>query len=129
MANRTSDTRMNEDKRKLKSAGILLKKKGLLVALSVNLLGKTCIVDKPETVIGRDEECDFVLEDPLLSRKHCIVRMDEACDFYLEDLNSTNSTFLNSKIVKKKTMLGYGDRIVLGNTILRFYFEEEIEKK
>jgi pSer/pThr/pTyr-binding forkhead associated (FHA) protein len=123
------NTRNNADRRKLKSAGILLRKKGLLVVLSPNFLGQTCVVDKPEIIIGRQDECELKIDDPLLSRKHCIVSMDENSHFFLEDMSSTNATFLNSKSLKKKTQLGYGDRIVVGNTILRFYFEEEIDKK
>jgi pSer/pThr/pTyr-binding forkhead associated (FHA) protein len=123
------NTRMNQDRRKLKSAGILLRKKGLLVVLSPNFLGLTSVIDKPSTVIGRQDECDLKIDDPLLSRKHCAVTMDENSHFYLEDLSSTNATFLNSKALKKKTQLGYGDRIVVGNTVLRFYFEEEVEKR
>ncbi len=123
------NTRLNADRRKLKSAGILLRKKGLLVVLSPNYFGRTCVIDRPETVIGRQDDCALMIDDPLLSRRHCVVTMDENSHFYLEDLSSTNATFLNSKALKKKTQLGYGDRIVVGNTILRFYFEEEIEKR
>jgi pSer/pThr/pTyr-binding forkhead associated (FHA) protein len=122
------NTILNEDHRKLKSAGFL-GKKGLLIVLSPDSFGLVRVVDKSDIVIGRHSECDLKIPDPLLSRKHCMVTVDEAGDFYLEDLNSTNSTYLNSKELKAKSKLHYGDRIVLGTTILRFYIEEEVEKK
>jgi two-component system cell cycle response regulator len=121
-------TILNEDHRRLKAAGFL-GKKGLVVVLSPEGFGMSHIVDVQPIVIGRSSECDLSIPDPQLSRTHCKVTVDEAGDFYLEDLNSTNSTFLNSKELKTKTRLQYGDRIVIGSTILRFYLEEKIEKK
>jgi pSer/pThr/pTyr-binding forkhead associated (FHA) protein len=128
MSDPNQKTIVSTDSRKLKSVG-LLGKKGLLIALSPNLFGVSCVVDKPAIIVGRHKECDLALNDPLLSRKHCAVTADANGDFFLEDLNSTNSTFLNAKKLMEKTRLHYGDRIILGNTILRFYIEEEIERK
>ena len=66
-------------------------------------------------VVGR--QGDFVVDDPLLSRRHYAIQMDG--DYLIEDLASTNATFLNSRRVTEKTQLQYGDRIVIGSTILR----------
>jgi len=128
MSDPDKKTVVSTDSRKPKSVG-LLGKKGLLVVLSPNLFGASCVVDKPAIVVGRHRECDLSLEDPQLSRKHCTLTVDANGDFFLEDLNSTNSTFLNSKKLVEKTRLHYGDRIIIGNTIIRFYIEEEIERK
>ncbi len=106
-----------------------LGRKALLVILSRERFGDTFILDRPRSVLGRQKECEFVIEDPLLSRQHCLFTIDEKGDFYIEDLNSTNETMLNSRPLRKKSQLTYGDRIVAGNTILRFYLEEELEKK
>jgi len=80
-------------------------------------------------VLGRQSDCEFVIDDPLLSRRHCEVSAEGDGDYFLEDLNSTNSTFLNSRKLAEKTRLQYGDRIVIGTTIMRFYLEEEAEAK
>ncbi len=128
MADENEKTLLSEDHRKLKAAGFL-GKKALLVVLSPDFFGKSCVVGGSGVIVGRHHECDLAIPDPLLSRKHCSVSIDEKGEFFLEDLGSTNSTYLNSKQLKGKTQLHYGDRIVLGNTILRFYIEEEIEKK
>ncbi len=122
------NTIIKEEGRKLSSTGFL-GRRGLLVVLSPNFFGTTCVIEKNLTVVGRQSECDLSIPDPLLSRRHCSIAADPAGDFFLEDLNSTNSTYLNSAVVKGRTQLHYGDRIVLGNTILRFLLEEETGKK
>ncbi len=122
------NTIIKEDERKLSSAGFL-GRRGLLVVLSPEFFGKTCVIDKPVTTVGRHSECDLSIPDPLLSRRHCRITADPHGDFFLEDLNSTNSTYLNAAMVKSRTQLHYGDRILLGSTILRFFLEEDIGKK
>jgi cell division protein FtsW len=114
------------EKRRLKGAG-LLKNRGLLVVVSENLFGKSYMIKESMTIIGRRTKCDVQLPDPLVSKVHCVITADEDGHFFLEDLDSKNSTFLNKKAVKKKTQVLYGDRIVVGNTIIRFFLEEKVE--
>jgi len=116
----------NVDKHKLMSMS-LLSDKALLVVLSSNQLGKTFIIDKRVVLAGRALDCDIVLDDPMISKVHCKIFFDDDEKFYIEDVGSTNATFLNGKELKKKTHLIYGDRIILGNTILRFFLEEKID--
>jgi len=111
------------------SYSAVLGRKGLLVIVSRDGFGDTFVIDRPRIVIGRQKECEFVIDDPLLSRRHFLVTADTRGDFFLEDLNSTNATVLNSRTLRRKSRLQYGDRIVAGNTILRFYLEEESGKK
>ena len=79
-------------------------------------------------MVGRAAECDFVLNDPLLSRTHFRITTDGNGDFILEDLDSKNSTFLDSRKVAARVQ-PLGDRILIGDTILRFLVEEGIERK
>lgn len=106
-----------------------LGKRALLIILSRADFGTTFVIDQPALVLGRQKDCDFVIDDALLSRHHCRAMVDEKGDYWLEDLDSTNSTYLNGRKLGEKTRLSYGDRIVIGNTILRFYLEEEKEAK
>jgi pSer/pThr/pTyr-binding forkhead associated (FHA) protein len=106
-----------------------LSKRGVLLILSSNFLGKSFIVENIKTVIGRQSDCDIVIKDPLISKKHCVVIIDEDGKFLIEDSNSKNSTFVNGKAIKKRTQIFYSDKIVIGDTILRFYHEEKLEKK
>lgn len=107
----------------------LLTNKGVLVILSSNFLGKTFIINNKKTMIGRNDNCDIIIDDPLISNEHCDISLEDDGKLYINDLCSKNSTFVNGKEIKKSTQLIYGDRIVLGDTIIRFYLEEKLEKK
>lgn len=120
-------TVVQKDPRKTGPAGIL-GSRGVLVVLSGDFFGRAVVIDRPSTVVGRQDECDFALADPMMSRRHFRLTV-EGGDFYIEDLGSTNGTTLNAKRLEKKTRLMYGDRVVAGGTICRFFVEEEVEKK
>jgi pSer/pThr/pTyr-binding forkhead associated (FHA) protein len=124
----SENTQIRRDPRKFKYSAAL-GKRALLVILSKRGFGTTFVIDQPHSILGRQSDCEFVIDDPLLSRKHCAVSVESEGDYFLEDLNSTNSTFLNSRKLAEKSRLSYGDRIVIGNTIMRFYQEEEADTK
>ena len=75
------------------------------------------IGDEPVT-IGRQAECDVVLEDTNVSRRHAEVRRDGE-EYLLIDLGSTNGSKVNGARVKRHA-LSEGDDITLGKTVLRF---------
>ncbi|MFH0975626.1 MAG: FHA domain-containing protein [Spirochaetota bacterium] len=124
----TNDTIHLDEKRKIPSVGFL-SKKGVLLILSENFLGKAFILDKNAVTIGRDESCDIVIADNLISKKHCRINISNEGHYIIEDLDSTNSTYLNGKRLKKPFQLTYGDRIIIGDTILRFFHEEKFDGK
>ena len=121
-----NETTIFIEKRRLKGAG-KLRNRGLLVVVSENFFGKCFVIRESMTIVGRRAKCDIPLGDPLVSKVHCVVTADNEGNFFIEDLDSKNSTFLNKKPVKKKTPVLYGDRIVVGNTIMRFFLEERVE--
>jgi CheY-like chemotaxis protein len=49
-------------------------------------------------VVGRHRDCDYRIDNPLISRRHCAfsLRGDEVC---VEDVGSRNGTFINGKAV------------------------------
>lgn len=106
----------------------LVVNKGILLILSPNLFGEISILNDTQHLIGRTSECNFIVNDNLVSKRHCIITNEDG-KFFLEDIGSRNGTFLNSKPVKKKTALFYGDKISIGETIMRFYLEEKLDKK
>ncbi len=124
--NNSEDTVLTPKKQKTRST-VLLKDKGLLVILSNNFFGETFIIDKHDITIGRNKSCEIIIEDPLISNQHCRIYADKDNRFFITDLESSNLTYLNKKTLKKDTQLHYGDRIVIGNTVLRFFLEEETE--
>jgi hypothetical protein len=69
-----------------------------------------------QLTVGRQPDCDLVLEDPSVSKTHAVLRWDAAnkrCS--VQDSSSTNGTFLNASIrVRKETILRDGDIISFG---------------
>jgi pSer/pThr/pTyr-binding forkhead associated (FHA) protein len=66
-------------------------------------------------VVGRDPDCDVVLMDPRVSRRHVRIAAGmRATDF--EDLNSSNGTFVNGRR-RASGELRPGDRLEIGDTV------------
>lgn len=91
-----------------------------VAALAVEEPGRArrevAITGRP-TTIGRGSDCDVVLADAHASRRHA--RLDvRGGVFVLTDLNSTNGTRVNGHRVRE-VVLGVGDRIEVGQTVLR----------
>ncbi|MCO4792891.1 MAG: FHA domain-containing protein [Bacteriovoracaceae bacterium] len=86
------------------------------------------IIDKPETIIGRDpEKCDIVLNDPEVSAKHAIVRKNNiTC--VLEDLNSGNGTLLNGERVNKSNLTN-NDEFIIGETTFTVHIISDLLKE
>ena len=69
-----------------------------LVAVEGPLSGQTFHLDEPVVSIGRLGSNDIYLEDPFVSRHHCVIR-NEGDEYMIEDLNSANGTYLNGERV------------------------------
>jgi two-component system response regulator GlrR len=54
-------------------------------------------------VVGKDEACDIVLDDPKVSRRHCEIRLTEAGPV-LRDLGSKNGTFLQGVALREAVL-------------------------
>ena len=77
--------------------------------------------------LGRDPASDIPLSDPSVSRSHArLTRVFQ--DYYLEDLESTNGTLLNDRVVTKH-LLRDGDRVRIGNFHLRFVDDASTEER
>jgi hypothetical protein len=80
--------------------------------------GNRVAVGEDPVTIGRLPECDVVLGDTKVSRRHAEVRRD-GTEVILVDLGSTNGTKVNGAGVRERR-LGDGDEITVGSTVLRF---------
>ena len=80
--------------------------------------GKRVTLGDDPLTIGRLPECDIVLTDPNVSRRHAEVRR-RGNDFIVIDLGSTNGTRVNGAGVRER-QLADGDEISLGSTRIRF---------
>ena len=72
---------------------------------------------QPGSIVGR-ADCDIVLPDPEVSRRHAVVR-DLEDELAIEDLQSKNGTFVNGEQIDGVTRLNEGDDVRFGNTMLR----------
>jgi hypothetical protein len=81
-----------------------------------------------ELFIGRSQECQITIEDPLLSRRHAKLRLavDQA---FISDLGSRNGVRVNGKPILGEVPLHSGDRLRLGTQELVFSIVDEREKK
>src|SRR5512136_2227310 len=81
--------------------------------------GDEYIVRKPVTLIGRNESCDLIVSDPLVSRRHCQILWDGVyCT--VEDLGSTNGTYVNGQPLTAAYALRPGDRLQVADVVFHF---------
>jgi FHA domain len=69
-----------------------------------------------EMSIGR-QDCDLVLEDPEVSRRHAVLRRS-GDSVVVEDLDSTNGTFVNGERIRGSIKVDAGDQVRVGRTTL-----------
>lgn len=82
---------------------------------------------KGECIIGRSPECGLVLEGPDLSRQHAKFLTKDG-NYYFADLGSRNGSLFNDELVEpnREYLLNSGDRIRIGDFILKMEQEEEL---
>ena len=74
--------------------------------------GREFLFDQTSVVIGRTPECDVILYDAGVSRRHARI-FDEGAGILIEDLGSSNGTVVNGSKVAKHALKD-GDSITLG---------------
>ena len=80
---------------------------------------------KERYTIGRLPDNDVRIDNPAVSGHHSLI-INILNDSFLEDLNSTNGTYVNGKLIKKHA-LQHGDVITIGHHQLRFSDQQEAE--
>jgi hypothetical protein len=80
--------------------------------------GRRVEIDASPVVLGRGKDCNVVLDDPSVSRRHAEVRLEPE-GHWVVDLGSTNGTEVNGRRVDR-AKLDVGDVITIGQTELRF---------
>jgi hypothetical protein len=84
--------------------------------------GKRMPVGPGGAVIGRSRECDIVLADSNVSRRHAQIRPAGGDSWTITDLGSTNGVKVNGRAVSSAP-LKPGDDIVVGTVDVRFEVE------
>jgi len=78
---------------------------------------------KERYTVGRLPDNDIRIDNPAVSGHHSLI-INILNDSFLEDLNSTNGTYVNGKLIKKHAMQ-HGDVITVGHHQLRFVDQQE----
>ena len=94
----------------------------LLLSLDGQVLAEYNM-NKERYTIGRLPDNDIRIDNPAVSGHHSLI-INILNDSFLEDLNSTNGTYVNGKLIKKHAMQ-HGDVITVGHHQLRFVDSQE----
>lgn len=89
----------------------------LILSLDSQVLAEYNMTKERYTV-GRLPDNDVRIDNPAVSGHHSLI-INILNDSFLEDLNSTNGTYVNGRLIKKHA-LQHGDVITIGQHQLRF---------
>jgi len=84
--------------------------------------GRRLSVGRSGAVIGRSRDCDIVLSDSNVSRRHAEIELTDA-GWTVRDLGSTNGILVNGRRADGSVPLHGGERIDLGTSQLLFELE------
>src|SRR6201997_4212475 len=82
-------------------------------------------MNKERYTIGRVPDNDIRIDNAAVSGHHSLI-INILNDSFLEDLNSTNGTYVNGKLIKKHA-LQHGDVVTVGHHQLRFVEDDEAQ--
>src|SRR6201992_1765536 len=96
----------------------------LMLSLDGNVLAEYNM-NKERYTIGRLPDNDIRIDNPAVSGHHSLI-INILNDSFLEDLNSTNGTYVNGKLIKKHA-LQHGDVVTVGHHQWRFVEDDEAQ--
>ncbi len=104
-----------------------------LVFLNGDLLAVPIPLEREEVILGRALEADVRINDSRVSRRHACIKTvfnpeTETNDYIITDLTSRSGTLLNNQKISRET-LQHGDKITVGEHILRFELLDEIDRE
>jgi len=101
-------------------------RQGTLTVLVGANVGAQFVLNSQATLIGRNPRAQVPIEDAGISRNQARI-LDHGGKYALEDLDSTNGTYLDGVRVLGRVPLQDGNRIQIGETLLRFALQDPIE--
>lgn len=81
-----------------------------------------------ENSVGRSKASDIVVDDPAVSRNHCVL-LRRKDGWYINDTDSKSGTFVNGKKTRGRTQVLIDDTITVGNSKFEFKRGEEYDEK
>ncbi len=101
-----------------------------MARLILSLNGQTMAeynMSKERYTIGRLPDNDVRIDNATVSGHHSLI-INILNDSFLEDLNSTNGTYVNGKLIKKHA-LQHGDVVTVGKHQLRYVDADATEEE
>jgi len=80
------------------------------------------VLNSPVCVIGRSQSCDLVIDDPSISRRHCVI-VKSNLRFVVFDFKSSNGVSFKEEPVFQKE-LSHGDLFKIGDREIKFSLVE-----
>src|SRR5208283_4891299 len=81
--------------------------------------GGVFALDRESAVMGRQPDCDIVLDSGAVSRKHARIQRVDG-QFFIEDMQSRNGTYVNGRQIRERYLLNDQDRITLCDVVMLF---------
>jgi len=108
---------------KLKGPGTSVDFGDLLVAL-LPPMGESAV----ELTIGRSPDCDVVVDDGSVSRRHAVIRWSGESGVLVE-LGSSNGTFINGHRMKESWTLRDGDNVGIGDSAFTYLLSQSLHAR
>ena len=102
--------------------------KGLVFAIVISEKGgaeRREIFERSEISVGRVQGNDLMLPKGNVSKRHARLLFRDG-RFIVTDLNSTNGTYVNRRRISQATIVREGDRIYVGDFVLRIEVPEDL---
>jgi hypothetical protein len=91
--------------------------------------GREYALDKAAILLGRDEHADIALfRDMKVEKKHCYIKQIGGKYYLVNNGSPPESTLVNEVPVKDQRELNDGDRIQLGNVVLKFQLRTAVNR-
>ena len=106
---------------KLTAAENLDHRSHLILVSAAGTESLACILNRPEILIGRTLNNDFVIDNPSVSKNHAQISADNG-GHLVSDLGSSNGTFINGQRITSATRLEDGCEVRFGRA--RFVYRQ-----
>ena len=95
----------------------------ILTSNDASVVKRRLEFDGGTIVIGRHPDCDIIIDDASVSRRHAQIENENGV-YFIQDLESRNGTFLNSQSIHRSTRLFDGSEINICDVRFVFHLEE-----
>jgi pSer/pThr/pTyr-binding forkhead associated (FHA) protein len=82
------------------------------------------VFSKHEVMIGRGEDCDYVIDEEVVSSHHARL-VFRSSQWWVEDLRSTNGSYLNDERLDTATVIIKGDELRVGHQIISIELQSD----